>query len=34
MLLVVLDMKAEVNPIPRKHPHLEEKHLSNLSELC
>jgi hypothetical protein len=34
MLLVVLDMKADVNPAPDKHPHSEENTLRNLSELC
>lgn len=34
MLLVVLDMKADVNPAPGKRPYSGEKHLCNLSELC
>lgn len=34
MLLVVLDMKADVNPIPCKCSRLEGKFLITLSELC
>ncbi len=34
MLLVVLDMKADVNPAPGKQPRSEENTLRNLSELC